>query len=425
MADGVSQLLETAPRAVPFGARCPRPMNVLLLEPWTRSPHDGFADGLAAHSRHYVRTVATAAQSWASRMQGGAVSLAEKARAATWDAAPRWMPDLLVATDRVNLPAFLALTRRDVARVPVLYVLHENRLNDLRRAEADPAPDGRDLTYAYVHVLSMLAADRVVFNSQFHLDAFFGALPDLLRRPPGDAHVGYLPGLLAKSSVLHPGLDLAALDAVRLAAEAQRAREPGPPVLLWNPQHEADEALDAFFRVVNRLGDVGTRFRLVLAGETIAEPSAASETAFAEARRRHGDRILHAGVAGSFADYAALLWRSDIVVSTGRHAFFDLPVLEAVHCGCHPLLPNRLAYPEMIPPALHRPLLHAPVLYEAEDDLFATLRRLLGGSDLPLPRDVLARIPAPLAWPVHAERFDALFEEMGTRQSGDGRQAQG
>ena len=380
-------------------------MNVLFLEPWYGGSHRRFADGLAAHSRHDVRCVTMAARSWKWRMQGGAVTLAEKAREMA-DGAEAWAPDLVVATDMVNLPAFLALTRDRFARVPVLLYLHENQLTYPLREDAAAAP--RDLTYAFVNVLSMLAADRVVFNSRYHHDEFFGALPDLLRRFPDYTHVGHLPGLLAKSSVLHLGVDLAALDAARPAAEARRAREPGPPVVLWNHRWEYDKDPEAFFRVVNRLDDAGARFRLILAGETFAETPPAFEAGF----RRYADRVLHYGYAESIEDYAALLWRSDIVVSTSRHEFFGLSMLEAIHCGCHPLLPDRLTYPELVPESLHRPLLHAPVLYDDEADLFATLRRLLDGADLPLPADVLRRIPAPLAWPVHAPRFDALFDEM-------------
>jgi glycosyltransferase involved in cell wall biosynthesis len=383
-------------------------MNVLFLEPWYGGSHRRFLDGLVAHSRHDVRPVTMAARSWKWRMQGGAVTLAEKAREATADG---WEPDLVVAADMTNLPAFLALTRDRFAGVPVLLYLHENQLTYPIREE-DRA--GRNLTYAYVNVLSMLAADRVVFNSQFHHDEFFGALPDLLRRFPDYTHVGHLPGLRAKSGVLHLGIDLAALDAAAPAAQARRIREPGPPVILWNHRWEYDKDPEAFFRVVNRLDDVGARFRLVLAGETFAE----TPPAFAEGFRRYADRVLHYGFAESFDDYASLLWRSDVVVSTSRHEFFGLSMLEAIHCGCHPLLPDRLTYPELVPPSLHRPLLHAPVLYDDEDDLFAALRRILDGSDLPLPPDVLRRIPADLAWPVQAPRFDALFEEMKGRGVG-------
>lgn len=376
------------------------PMKVLALEPWFGGSHGRFLDGLVAHSAHEVRPVTMAARYWKWRMQGGAVTLAEKAREAV---AEGWQPDLILASDMTHLPAFLALTRDLFAQTPTVLYLHENQLTyPLREGEA------RDYTYATVNYLSALAADRVVFNSEFHRDDFFRALPDLLRRFPDYTHVGEIPGLRAKSAVLRLGLDLAGLDAARTDAEARRVREPGPPAILWNHRWEYDKDPEAFFRVMNRLDDAGERFRLVLAGQTFSEQPPAFEAGF----RRYAERVLHYGFAESFADYAALLWRSDLVVSTSIHEFFGISMLEAIYCGCHPLLPDRLTYPELIPENLHRPLLHAPVLYESEDGLFETLRAVLRGEQHPLPVSVLREIPADLAWPLQAPRFDALFEEV-------------
>ena len=374
-------------------------VRILALEPWYGGSHRRFLDDLVRHSAHVIRPVTMAARYWKWRMQGGAVTLAQKAREACADG---WAPDLIFASDMVNVPAFLALTRDVFASVPVVLYVHENQLTyPLREGQA------RDYTYATLNILSAMAADRVVFNSAFHRDEFFGAIPDLLRRFPDYTHVGELPALREKSSVLHLGLDLAGLDAVRPLAEARRAQEPGPPVLLWNHRWEYDKNPEAFFRVVNRLDDAGLRFRLILAGQSFEETPPAFETGF----RRYADRVLHYGFAESFEAYATLLHRADLVVSTSDHEFFGIAMMEAIYCGCHPLLPNRLTYPELIPRRLHRPLLHAPVLYDSEDDLFAILASILRGEAKPLPSDVLREVPAPLAWPRHVHHFDALFDE--------------
>lgn len=375
-------------------------MNVLALEPWYGGSHRAFLDGLARHSAHDVRLVTMADRYWKWRMQGGAVTLSAKARAAADDG---FEPDVIFATSMVNLPAFLALTRDRFAATPVVLYFHENQLTyPLREGQE------RDLTYAYVNYLSALAADRVVFNSAFHRDEFFEALPELLRRFPDYTHLRTAQRLRAKSEALHLGLDLAALDGLR---PARPERASGAPVVLWNQRWEHDKNPEAFFRLMNRLDDAGAPFRLILAGERFEVQPPAFETAF----RRYADRILHYGYADDLPEYARLLHRADVVVSTARHEFFGVAIMEAIRCGCHPLLPNRLTYPELIPERLHRPLLHAPVLYEDEDELFEVLRRILTGEEHPLPPAVLREIPESLAWPEQVRAYDVLFEAVVAR----------
>jgi len=87
-------------------------------------------------------------------------------------------------------------------------------------------------------------------------------------------------------------------------------------------------------------------------------------------------------------------------------------MLEAIYCGCHPLLPRRLSYPELIPDELHRPLLHAPILYDTQDDLFGHLASILGGDERPLPLPTLKGIVEPLGWSTHVNAYDDLLETV-------------
>ena len=85
--------------------------------------------------------------------------------------------------------------------------------------------------------------------------------------------------------------------------------------------------------------------------------------------------------------------------------------MEAIYCGCHPLVPNRLHYPELIPESQHKPLLHAPVLYNTEDDLFHYLKDLLTGETDPLPKASLQNMNKHLDWPKRIDEYDTIFEE--------------
>ncbi|WP_103019365.1 tRNA-queuosine alpha-mannosyltransferase domain-containing protein [Salinibacter altiplanensis] len=371
-------------------------MNVLALEPWYSGSRRHFLNGLAEHSTHDVRRVTMPGRFWQWRMEGGGVTLAQKVRSVVDEG---FRPDLLFVTDMVNLPAVLSLARPCLDDVPTLAYFHENQLT----YPVPPSEEGKR-AYAVTNYLSALAADRVVFNTQSHFDEFIEALPQLLRDFPDFTNMHTVRDIRDKSTVLHPGIDLAAHDEYRDTGRTS----PGtaPPVVLWTQRWEHNKNPSGFFRMMNRLNDAGVPFRLILAGEHFREQPEEFERAF----ERYAGRILHYGYAEDFDAYSRLLHRADVVVSTARHEFFGKAIQEAIYCGCHPVLPNRLSYPELIPETHHRPLLHAPILYEDEDHLFGVLRSILEREERPLPPDTLHQMPEPLDWRTHAEGYDELFE---------------
>ncbi|MDA1028632.1 MAG: DUF3524 domain-containing protein [Bacteroidetes bacterium] len=376
-------------------------MRILALEPWYGGSHRAFLDGFTSHTRHKVDKVTMSARFWKWRMHGGAVTMALKVQELY---AKGDKPDLIFASSMVNLPAFLALTRTELQGVPVVMYMHENQLTY-------PLPEGkaRDHTYGYINYVSCLAADHILFNSQFHYDQFVEALPRLLRLFPDYTHLNTAQQIRLKSSVMHLGLDLRGHDKYASAYEGH-GWGPGmkPPIVLWNQRWEYDKNPAAFFRLMNRLDDSGHKFRLILAGEHFEELPPEFEKAF----ERYAERILHYGYAEDFKEYSSLLHRADIVISTSIHEFFGISMLEAIYCGCHPLLPNRLSYPELIPESLHSPLLHAPILYSDDDELFSMMTRILKGEERPLPVSTLKSISAHLEWSQHVNHFDDLFERI-------------
>jgi len=369
----------------------PRRLNIWLVEPYYGGSHQAWADGYQAHSRHRVRLLTLPGRFWKWRMEGGAVTLARKALALEEE------PDLIVASDMLNLPVFLALGGERLAGVPVALYFHENQLT-----YPLPAGEKRDLHYGFTNFASALRADALFFNSAYHLAAFYDELPRLLKHFPDYNELWSVERLRERSEVLPLGLDLARLDAYR--PEQPPA---GPPLLVWNHRWEYDKDPGTFFQAVYTLAGEGLDFRLILLGESFRNQPAE----FVEARQRLLARIAHFGYAEDLAQYARLLWQGDIVVSTAVHEFFGAAVLEACYCDCFPILPARLSYPELLPGESHE-----ACLYPDLDGLLARLRRAIveiEGTRARSLRDAVARYDWGQVAPLYDRRFTLVAQCAG------------
>jgi glycosyltransferase involved in cell wall biosynthesis len=328
-------------------------VNILLVAPYFGGSHRAWARGYRRHSAHDVALLTLPARFWKWRMHGGAATLAQKLREQVLGDD---RPDVVLATDMVNLPAFLGLTRDLLSDVPVALYCHENQLTyPLQEGEK------RDLAYPMINWLSMLAADRVFFNSEFHLKNWFQALPKMLKHFPDCPHLPLVPDVRSKAEVLPVGCDLRALDAARPSEPEDGA---AAPLILWNQRWEYDKDPATFFRAVDVLAARGLDFRLALAGSNVRQ----QPEEFEAAKARLGERVVHFGRAERSA-YHRLLWAADIVVSTAIHEFFGIAVVEAIACGCFPILPERLAYPELIPETFVPPEIRERCLYRGFEGL--------------------------------------------------------
>jgi glycosyltransferase involved in cell wall biosynthesis len=192
--------------------------------------------------------------------------------------------------------------------------------------------------YAFINYASALAADAIFFNSAFHRDVFFEELPRLLKHYPDHVPLHTIAPLQTRSSVLPVGLDLQRYDTYR---PADRAANP-VPLIVWNHRWEYDKNPEVFFKALYTLADEGLPFEVAVVGENTRHHQ---PTEFEEARERLGSRVVQYGYMDSFAEYARLLWRADVVISTATQDFFGISMVEAIYCGCWPVLANRLNYP--------------------------------------------------------------------------------
>ncbi|RMF01388.1 MAG: DUF3524 domain-containing protein [Chloroflexi bacterium] len=326
-------------------------MDILLLEPYFTGSHADWATGYAKHSRHRVEVLSLPGRFWKWRMHGGAVSLARQFLASSL------RPDLILATDMLDLTTFLALTRRRSANIPTAIYFHENQLTYPWSPTDRDVSRRRDKHYGFINFTSALAADAVFFNSAYHRQSFLAELPRLLKHFPDYNELASVEQITAKSRVLPLGLNLARFD-------PHRTEKNAVPLILWNHRWEYDKNPDEFFAALLELARRGLAFEVALLGENFSR----QPEVFLQAQQSLGARVVQFGYAENFADYARWLWQAALLPVTSNQDFFGASVLQAMYCDVIPLLPQRLAYPEHIPPADH-----PHYFYQNFDDLVARL----------------------------------------------------
>jgi len=364
-------------------------MRGLFIEPFYGGSHRAFVDGLARHSSHDLTLLTLPEGEWRRRMRRGAQELGEASLTLPGDF------DFIVASDMLDLPAFLGLTRPRFSALPVMLYFHENQFTY-------PRLRGTKFNswFGAINYLSACAADIVAFNSEFHRQDFLGALRALDAQPNNWLVTASIDAIEAKSTVLPVGVELAWFDDERVE------RPSGPPIILWNHRWEFDKAPDLFVRTVLRSAAEGMLFRLAVAGDPGNNPSpelVALQTSLP-------GRIHHFGYAQDRRRYARLLWESSIVVSTTRHEFFGVGMVEALYCECFPLVPARFNYPNLVPAVLH-----PTALFTSEEDFHDKLRSalILPTAAPPALRESAQRF----AWPNVAPEWDIALTTLAARTS--------
>ena len=336
--------------------------------------------------------------------RGSAIVLAEeaRARAALWrDARPHGEPgrprpacawDVIYASTFLNLCEFLALAGDAVSDAATIVYFHENQLVYPVRRTAE-----WDYQFALVNITTALAADRCVFNSRYNRDSFLAEIPAFLRLFPDHRPAG-IPGRIAASAeVLAPPFDAALIDSVPLTRGLR-------PRIVWPHRWEHDKDPDTFLRAAHALAGEGLDFEVAIAGQPHRDTRAAIEGA----ADRLGDRIVHLGQLESPEAYARLLRASDVAVSTAMNEFFGLAMIEASYAGCLPIVPDRLAYPEVYP---------AECRYGSFDALVSQLRSSVIGRPAPgLLRETASRF----TFDALAAEYLRLFERVAAGQQHNG-----
>jgi glycosyltransferase involved in cell wall biosynthesis len=361
------------------------PLRILAFEPFDAGSHRAVRESIARHSCHQWTWLTRPGRQWKWRMRLSAAEMLEEAGRRGLLETPF---DLVCATSLMSASDLRALLLPRLRSAPLALIMHENQA----AYPAGPALAGagdRDVHFALTNLTSILAADLVVWNSRWNLDSFSDGIAAILANA-GDSTLTDVRGRIeARSVVLWPPVE-APPDGVRAM------RQPRPEVsgvrVVWPHRWEHDKGPDELLELATRHSEEHD-LRWTILGERYREVPAS----LIEFERRFAHRIDHIGFIPDRAAYWRALASCDWVLSTARHEFFGIAVVEAMLAGCLPWLPDRLSYPEIVPAALHGASpLHPPAHAESARALIAAHLQPVTAPEAVSRLDVaLARLPAP------------------------------
>lgn len=308
--------------------------KILVLEPYYGGSHRYFLEGLRSNVDAQYTFMVLPARKWKMRMQLSAQWFIEQIKNLPKEERSF---DLVFCSSFVDVAVFRALlcsVGNWNHKVKILSYFHENQFGYPQRF-----PGKNQHQFLAINFNSALASDSIGFNTKFNRENFFEGCRKFLKSST-DMDLDHLMAILKnKSTVLYPGVEFSKID--QIGSEVNQEAE--MPTIVWNHRWEHDKDPELFFNSLMYLEKKQMDYRLIVLGKSFGN----SPTCFIDAEKRFKEKIIHFGFAKSYDDYIDILSKGNIVVSTARHEFFGISVIEAVRAGCFPILPNDLSYPEL------------------------------------------------------------------------------
>ena len=290
-----------------------RKKTVFIIEPFYGGSHKQLIDFLKrilSKDNFHVHLYTLPAKKWHWRARTSALYFAQnipKIKSNSLDAqnvndivCENIAETFLFCSSVLNLTELVAL-RPDLAqtcRGKKFIYFHENQLT--YPVQSTSSKGNRDFQYGYNQILSALAADKILFNSNYNfttfldnLDSFFKLQPDF-RPSTSDLRLE----ISRKSKVLYFPIN------VEMQQYHLDAKE-GNHILhiVWPHRWEHDKNPNDFFECILKLHNEGYEFKVSVLGEAFTEVP----HIFDEAKCVLSEKILHFGRVPNKEDYISIL----------------------------------------------------------------------------------------------------------------------
>lgn len=364
-------------------------MQILLLSTYDAGSHKRWREELVEHTHEHQWTVLSLPPRFFSwRYSGNAFSLSMQHKEVL-----KKKYDLILATSMTNVIALRGLNP-NLSEIPTILYFHENQFSYPIQHEV---VNRERFHFCLQSLYASLVSDKLVFNSHYNMESFHSGLRTMLKKMPDFAPMDCLVPLRNKSCVIPVPIH-------QQWFQKHEATK-GPLQIIWNHRWEYDKAPNRFFEALFSLSEKNVPFDVHVVGQSFKR----HPPIFDEAKSRLSKHIKTWGFRESVVEYQALLRKSDVVVSTALHEFQGLALLEAVASGCHPLAPNRLAYPEFLDDTS---LYFSDVDNETSEIQTLTNRLHSLSNQLDSIRSVTKDNPLHLSWNSLLPNYKSLFDEV-------------
>lgn len=242
--------------------------------------------------------------------------------------------DLLLATSMTDLAAVRSFYP-NLSLIPNLLYFHENQF-----AYPENIQQQGLVEIQLRSIVSAMSADKLAFNSAYNRDTFYSGVQAFLQQMPDGIPVDLIGQLKQKTTLLPVPLKS---DCTPDKGQKQHTSE--EIHVVWNHRWEHDKGPETLLHLLQM-----TQNQPHIKYHIIGQQFRNHPQTLQQVSEKHPAQCLTLGYVQSREQYIRILQSADIVLSTARHDFQGIAMLEGVACGCKPIAPDHLVYPELYPP---------------------------------------------------------------------------